>query len=596
MNKDISSFSLACMLLGFAPLGYSLPFTIVPLGTLPTTVSAGASVSAKYTVTNNTGTTRINNYVKYLPPNVTQVTTGTGVCGPTFTLAPLGQAGDSCTLSLIVSGAVNASDPDPRQHLFVCFPGGVACAGTNSPLNVSLISTLVPQIVGGSYTDGSVYFPMLASSINGGSWTYPIDSTSSSLPTDYSDGGVFYQANCTASICVTAGFYSDTTDTYPMLAQSINNAATWTYPIEKGSTLPAQYANSGKFQTSMCSGSTCIAGGSYNSLTKAYPMVAANTGAGSSWVFTLDANTLLPLDYNDNGYITGVSCSGNVCVAGGSYDDPAKNYLLLAVSTNAGATWAYAIDKTPASLPPSFNGNGSFLGVGCDGAVCVAAGTYFLGAPTNKDYPLLSVSTDSGSTWNYKIDNAPSTLPSNFNAKGRFNSASCNGSTCIASGRYATNTADYPMLSVSLDGGINWVYKIDSSTSLPLDYSDKGNLLSTSCSAQVCITGGSYNDANQSYPLLAVSTDAGLTWTYKIDKTPATLPSDYSAGGSFLTVSCTLNVCTAGGTYRALDTIIYPLLAESKDGGITWTYQVDSTPASLPATYSDQGVFGGTNQ
>jgi 6-phosphogluconolactonase (cycloisomerase 2 family) len=139
--------SLLCILSLIATtMSYAIPFNIVPTvgTTLPTTVVAGSSVPAFYTVTNMTQSSRSNNYIKYLPPNVTQTTgaglvagNGINLCGTSFNLAAAGQAGSSCTLILTISGAVNGSDPDPQHHLFVCFPGGKACAGTNYPLNVS---------------------------------------------------------------------------------------------------------------------------------------------------------------------------------------------------------------------------------------------------------------------------------------------------------------------------------------------------------------------------------------------------------------------------------------------------------------------------
>lgn len=121
---------------------YALPFSITPTSgtTLPTEVIPGQTATALYTVINNTSTVRAGNYVKYLPPNVTQVTTDPtypDLCGSTFTLNARGTGGSSCTLVLSVSGPVDATDPDPHHHLFVCFPGGITCAGTPNPLNVS---------------------------------------------------------------------------------------------------------------------------------------------------------------------------------------------------------------------------------------------------------------------------------------------------------------------------------------------------------------------------------------------------------------------------------------------------------------------------
>jgi len=120
---------------------WSLPFDIQrKINTvLPSVVYPGSPVTAYYTVRNMTSSARLNNTVKYLPPNVVQVTengTFTDTCGSIFNLAAKDSAGDSCTLQLSISGAVNGSDPQKSHHLFVCFPGGQACAGTNDSLNV----------------------------------------------------------------------------------------------------------------------------------------------------------------------------------------------------------------------------------------------------------------------------------------------------------------------------------------------------------------------------------------------------------------------------------------------------------------------------
>lgn len=122
---------------------YALPFIVTPKPGVdqPTTLISGTTTKAFYTVLNNTLAQRNNNFVKYLPPNVTQVTsnfTFNDACGANFNLAGYGQAGDSCTLELLISGSVNVNDPDPHHHLFVCFPKGETCAGTESGLNVTL--------------------------------------------------------------------------------------------------------------------------------------------------------------------------------------------------------------------------------------------------------------------------------------------------------------------------------------------------------------------------------------------------------------------------------------------------------------------------
>lgn len=149
---------------------YALPFSITPtVGTsLPTEVIPGQSVTALYTVTNNTNSVRSGNYVKYLPPNVTQVATDSqysDLCGSTFTLNPRGTAGSSCTLELSISGSVNPNDPNPHGHLFVCFPSGITCAGTPSPLNVSTFTPSTPtRAYVSNYSSNSVSFCSLSAS------------------------------------------------------------------------------------------------------------------------------------------------------------------------------------------------------------------------------------------------------------------------------------------------------------------------------------------------------------------------------------------------------------------------------------------------
>jgi hypothetical protein len=131
---------LAVVSLFFSSAALALPFDVVTkAGTiLPTQVQLGSTTTAYYTVTNNTVAQRNNNYVKHLPPNVAQVTSGgtyPNTCGATFNLAGVNKPGDSCTLQLTISGPANENDP-PDMHLFVCFPGGKTCAGTPDPINI----------------------------------------------------------------------------------------------------------------------------------------------------------------------------------------------------------------------------------------------------------------------------------------------------------------------------------------------------------------------------------------------------------------------------------------------------------------------------
>ena len=149
-------------------------FNIVPKqgNIFPTTIS-GPLIKAYYTVTNSTSRVLTSSFVKYLPLNTAQVITDVTIpdlCASVFTLAP--QA--SCTLELNITGPINANDPNPRHHLFVCLPGCPSCCtGTLFPLNVTVAAaqfigySIIPQTkilplnaqqqltVNAIYTDGS---------------------------------------------------------------------------------------------------------------------------------------------------------------------------------------------------------------------------------------------------------------------------------------------------------------------------------------------------------------------------------------------------------------------------------------------------------
>lgn len=108
---------LFSVLVSFVNTIFAQSFTIAPFKPLPDTVPRGGTVAAYYTVTNTTAST-LNGFVKTLPANVTQIKCDPNFCGPTFTLAGVGE---SCILKLTVAGAV---DPNVLPQLTVCTSGG----------------------------------------------------------------------------------------------------------------------------------------------------------------------------------------------------------------------------------------------------------------------------------------------------------------------------------------------------------------------------------------------------------------------------------------------------------------------------------------
>jgi len=134
----MKNMSYAFLML-FTVSSYAGPFSIYPKEgtTLPESMTPGYNPTAYYTVFNNTASNRKNNYVKYLPTNVSQVTTGgdyADTCGATFDLPA---NGGSCTLQLNISGPVGSDSSNPNNYLFVSFPGGQSGSGTKYPLQVT---------------------------------------------------------------------------------------------------------------------------------------------------------------------------------------------------------------------------------------------------------------------------------------------------------------------------------------------------------------------------------------------------------------------------------------------------------------------------
>lgn len=169
----LMAFSLTC---------HAGPFNIYPKEGVEVaeSITPGYDITLYYTISNNTASTRPGNYVKYLPTNVAQVTTGgdyVDTCGATFDLAP---NGGSCTLQLTVSDAVIPNPSNPSENLMVSMPGGMSVSGTKYPINIPITSWL-PLSVSYEiiYTANAVEYPKVflqtykdagSNPINGTEW------------------------------------------------------------------------------------------------------------------------------------------------------------------------------------------------------------------------------------------------------------------------------------------------------------------------------------------------------------------------------------------------------------------------------------------
>ena len=109
--------------------------------------------------------------------------------------------------------------------------------------------------------------------------------------------------------------------------------------------------------------------------------------------------------------------------------------------------------------------------------------------------------------------------------------ASCSGNTCIATGFYNDGTTNRPLLALSHDAGASWTYpSAITSTQLPVTFHSGILNGGASCSGTTCIAIGYYNDGTVNRPLLALSEDGGFSWTYPTSISSTALPSPFNMG------------------------------------------------------------------
>lgn len=305
----------------------------------------------------------------------------------------------------------------------------------------------------------------------------------------------------------------------------------------------------------------------------------------------------------------------------GSYSDSSGRFFPLVVTTNNnGAVWNYPrgiLDNLNAAISPNFF-SGELRAAVCsaslDKSVCTTPGYFCNDASCTSQLPLIAVGTHNTDTWFYPasvFQDLQSRIDPNFKY-GILNDASCTGyghnAFCIASGDYYNSTMQFPLLALSSDGGQKWSYPSsifqNLKTSIDPDYSG-GFLLSASCNPStcdgesVCIASGAFCSGEPCYtqrPLVALSTDKGKNWTYpsSIFKDIKTVIDPTFDSGLFVSSSCrgsgNKTFCLAAGEYFNSSTVL-PLLAQTKDGGNTWSYP-SAIYTDLPARIG-HGFAGG---
>lgn len=587
-----------------APISYGLPLLITAEGNLPTEVLTSGNKSAFYKVQNNTNQTLNDVHVTYLPPNVNQATDYSDYCGRYTNLNPRGTAGDSCILHLSVTGAVDANDPDPHHHLFMCLPDDISCAGTKDSLNVTVINKYPLISAGGLYPyniNFSLIAPLVAQSNNNGdSWSFGIDTNVLSSWNDYvSTAGelnAIFVSNQQA-VGIAAGAYgsSQNNDQAPFLFATTNVGDTWQRKIDLNSNnLPSDF-NAGIFSAATCANDLfCVALGVYNPpLTVKNKIVSYNNlltmvsrDGTNTWTYENISN--VPHGISDI-TLKSVSCNElTQCAAVGYYASSQTGetpFILL--SQKNGINWTYNYVPTPSDMGSTAELNS--VAYSNDGQI-VAAGTYQDPHSTNYGYAIRS--SDFGKSFSVVI--ASKDFPNATSV--RINNVCCDQNNCTAVGKISGNNGVSGLLVLSsADGGKNWQHRIDQNSQFPLNYVE-GDLTSVACKGRNAMAAGYYayynGEAKVQYPILAVTHNGWQSFDFVVEK-DKNLPTSLDSG-LFTSVSIGNNVALIAGQETTAGTNTYPLLAVSYNLGNSWTYKIYDG-STLPSEYSDQGLFLSAN-
>jgi hypothetical protein len=467
------------------------------------------------------------------------------------------------------------------------------------PLSITLNFNSGPnsntlQTIAGTYNantnTGTKQLPMLAISMGGGDWYYPIsDNTNISRAGNVT---VLNSSSCngtyTKPFCVAAGRYVNNQNLNAPLLGATQSINSWGYAVDSDHNLPINFVSSDAgFVATTCATtgtSLCIAVGGYNNQ---YPMLIQNNN--TNWDYKIQAGMNLPTDFMSSTGFKAVDCqklnaTQATCIATGSFftNTTGTNliYPMIAATFDGGNTWSYPILTTPTDMANDL----TMSEISCSNAtstgLCIAAGRYK--PTTNNQYPLVYLSYDGAQNWTTLIQSGNTAgLPADF-YDGLASSASCYGDAvsgfCVISGIYRTSATSpyYPFVSkatisnsiIAWSSPVDSAYFMDNSKiSAYLNYTllsaDFSGLPKVSCSgnnsdAQCAMVGRYYVDSASYYPLALVSNDAGTTWFPDVQKN-TNLPTFYQANGIFNAVKCYNDSCAITGSYTATDALNYPI-------------------------------------
>ena len=205
-------------------------------------------------------------------------------------------------------------------------------------------------------------------------------------------------------------------------------------------------------------------------------------------------------------------------IAVGYYSNQqAQFFPLLAYSIDNGVNWQYPNEifrNLKNQIDPNF-ANGILLGGDCAGAGgksrCIATGNYCTTDDCSSTLPLIAVGKNNLSQWSYPKavhENLTQIIDPNLTVA-TLNDGSCVGSggstVCFGAGSYFTSSRQFPLIALTTNGGLNWTYPSsvyqDLGTKIDPNFVS-GYLQGTSCSLsgcnRICIAAGAYFCAGSS--------------------------------------------------------------------------------------------------
>lgn len=221
------------------------------------------------------------------------------------------------------------------------------------------------------------------------------------------------------------------------------------------------------------------------------------------------ASTRLPVPNDSNGYnetITSMSCGEpGFCVAVGFYYVPYNSGQGPAplIETWSGGSWTAVRGPIPAG---GISGIGSLQGVSCSGTICAAYGSYPTG-PSTSGY--MGLTRSSTGTWTAAVVTAPvndTLLAPNSGATQAINGVGCTGGVCALVGNGVNASQQARGWTATLQNGAWAAYE----SNTPIDATGQASWFEgVSCGNGVCQAAGGYISSVGPEPLIVTVNPGG---------------------------------------------------------------------------------------